>query len=82
MEDFFIIPEDKIDPAWNPPDKSLELFVLDYCEEILDIPLFFIDYASCTREGVEIQLKSFEDEIIGEDWYTNLSRLSNYAKAS
>ena len=82
MEDFFIIPENKIDPAWNPPDRSLELFVLDYCEEVLSVPLFAIEDASCTNEGVEIELKDLEDWMIGEDWYINLFRLSNYAKAS
>ncbi|WP_294959414.1 hypothetical protein [Sulfurovum sp.] len=82
MEDFFIIPENKIDPAWNPPDRSLELFVLDYCEEVLNIPLFVIEDSYYTDEGVEIELKNLEDWMIGEDWYINLFRLSNYAKAS
>ena len=82
MEEYFIIPKSKIDPAWNPPDKSLEIFILDYCEEVLDIPLFLINHASYTDEGVEIELKDLENWMIGEDWYTNLFRLSNYAKAS
>jgi hypothetical protein len=82
MEDFFIIPENKIDPAWNPPDRSLELFVLDYCEEVLAIPLFVIEDAFYTNEGVEVDLKNLEDWMMGEDWYINLFRLSNYAKAS
>lgn len=67
MENFFIIPNSKIDPAWNPPDRSLELFVQDYCEE----------------DGLEIMLvEDLENEIIGEDWYINLFRISIYAKAS
>lgn len=82
MEDFFIIPESKIESAWNPPDKSLELYVLDYCEEVLDIPLFVIANASTTTEGLEIDLYNLEDSMVGEDWYINLFRLSNYAKAS
>ncbi len=82
MEDFFIVPENKIESAWNPPDRSLELFVLDYCEEVLNIPLYVVEYAYCTDEGVEIELKNLEDWMIGEDWYINLFRLSNYAKAS
>jgi len=82
MEDFFIIPKKKIDPAWNPPDMSLEFFVLEYCEEVLDIPLHLIAYASYTNEGIEIALCNLEENIIGEDWYINLFRLSNYAKAS
>jgi len=82
MEDFFIIPEHKIESAWNPPDKSLELFVLEYCEEVLNIPIFVIEDALYTDEGLEIELKNLEDWMIGEDWYVNLFRLSNYAKAS
>ena len=82
MEDFFIIPEKKIDSAWNPPDKSLELFVLDYCEEVLDMPLYVIADASYTSEGLEIDLCNLEDFMLGEDWYTNLFRLSHYARAS
>lgn len=82
MEDFFIIPNHKIESAWNPPDKSLEIFVLDYCEEVLDIPLFVISDASYTDEGLEIDLCNIEDYMAVEDWYINLFRLSNYAKAS
>lgn len=82
MEDFFIIPNNKIETAWNPPDKNLELYVLEYCEEVLDIPLFVISHASCREEGLEIDLYKIEDYMLGEDWYTNLFRLSNYAIAS
>ena len=82
MEDFFIIPENKIDPAWNPPDRSLEIFVLDYCEDVLDIPLHMIADASYTEEGIELDLCNLEEYMLGEDWYINLFRLSNYAKAS
>ncbi len=82
MEDFFIIPESKIDTAWNPPDKSLELFVLEYCEEVLDIPLHVISDASYTEEGLELDFHHLEDWMVGEDWYINLLRLSYYARAS
>ena len=82
MEDFFIIPPKKIESAWNPPDRSLELFILNYCEEVLSIPLFVIDDACYTDEGLEIELKNLEDWMMGEDWYINLFRLSNYVKAS
>jgi hypothetical protein len=77
-----IVPENKIESAWNPLDRSLELFVLDYCEEVLAIPLFVIEDAFYTNEGVEVDLKNLEDWMMGEDWYINLFRLSNYAKAS
>jgi len=82
MEDFFIIPHNKIDTAWNPPDRSLELFVLDYCEEVLDIPLYLVIDASYTNDGIELDLHNLEDYMVGEDWYINLLRLANYARAS
>jgi len=82
MEDFFIIPQKKIDVAWNPPDRSLELFILDYCEEVLEIPLYIIKDASFTSEGIELDLHNLEDSMVHEDWYINLFRLSNYIRAS
>ncbi len=82
MEDFFIIPNAKIDSAWNPPDRSLEFFVLEYCEEELGIPLYLINDTYYTEEGIEITLKDIDETVAGEDWYIHLSRLANYAKAS
>ena len=82
MEDFFIIPANKIETAWNPPDRSLEIFILDYCEEVLDIPLYVIADAACTPEGIELDLHNLEDFMADEDWYINLFRLSHYARAS
>ena len=82
MEDFFFIPNKNIESAWNPPDRSLDLYVLEYCEEVLDIPLYLIEDARCTREGMEIELKGLESWMIEEDWYINLFRVSNYVRAS
>ncbi len=82
MEDFFIIPKNRIDSAWNPPDHSLEFFVLEYCEEVLDIPLYVVEQVHYTEGGMEVELKNLDDWMIGEDWYINLFRLSNYARAS
>jgi len=82
MEDFFIIPNAKIDSVWNPPDRSLEFFVLEYCEEELGIPLYLINDAYYTEEGIEITLKDLDETVAGEDWYIHLSRLAHYAKAS
>ncbi|MGC9352128.1 MAG: hypothetical protein ACP5D3_09070 [Sulfurovum sp.] len=82
MEDFFIIPNRNIDSAWNPPDRSLELFVLEYCEEVLTIPLYLIEDARCTKEGMEIELRGLESWMVDEDWYINLFRISNYVRAS
>lgn len=82
MEDFFIIPETKIEKAWNPPDRSLELFVLDYCEEVLNLPLMLIIDAAYTDQGMVIELHNLEPWMMDEDWYVNLFRVSNFIKAS
>lgn len=81
-EDFFIIPQSKIDENWRPIDLSYEFFALEYCEEILDIPLYYIDEAIYNEEGLEVSLKNFEKNIVIEDWYIQLHRLSTYARAS
>lgn len=78
IEDYFIIPNSKIESAWNPPDRSLELYILDYCEEVLDIPLYVIADASYTEEGIELDLHNLKNNMFSEDWYANLLRLSNY----
>jgi len=82
MENFFIIPKNKIESAFSQTDRNLELLVLDYCKEVLSIPLFFIEYATYKDEGMEIKLKNLEDWMIGEDWYINLFTLSSYTKVS
>jgi hypothetical protein len=82
MEDFFSIPNRNIESAWNPPDRSLELFVLEYCEEVLTIPLYLIEDARCTGEGMEIELRGLESWMADEDWYINLFRVSTYVRAS
>ena len=82
MEDYFVIPNHKIETAWNPRDRSLELFVLEYCEEVLDLPLFLVAEAHFSNAGLEIELQNLEDWMIGEAWYINLFRVGLYAQAS
>jgi len=82
LEDFFLIPFSRIDSNWLPLNFEDELFALEYCEEVLDIPLYYIDEAYFISEGLEIQLKKLTNNIAIEDWYIQLSRLSSYAKAS
>ena len=82
MEDFFVIVHNKIDNAWNPPDGSLEIFIWDYCEEVLDIPFELLLDIFYTKEGIEISLNGVNEEIIGEDWYINLCRLSYFSKTN
>lgn len=84
LEDFFIIPQSKIAENWRPIDLSYEFFDLEYCEEVLEIPLNYIDEAIYKEEGLEVSLKNIEENrmLIGEDWYIQLHRLSSYARAS
>ncbi len=82
MEEYFLVPNHHIESGWNPQDNSLEFFVLDYCEEVLNVPLYVVHNASYTTEGIELELRNLEDWMIGEDWYINLFRISDYAKAS
>jgi hypothetical protein len=84
LEDFFIIPLAKIDDNWLVTDLNYEFFALEYCEEILDIPLQYIDEVDYSEDGLEIGLKNVTNrsELAGDDWYIQLCRLSSYARAS
>ncbi|MCK5855324.1 MAG: hypothetical protein KAG56_08885 [Sulfurovaceae bacterium] len=82
MEEFFIISTRKIDSDWSLSDLRDDNHVLDYCEEVLDIPEEFIMDATLTGEGLEISLGdlSEEDLLIDNDWYIQLRRISNTAR--
>lgn len=83
LEDFFIIPKNCIDYNWITLDLTYELFALEYCEEVLDIPIFHIEDTGYGENGLEITLKSLDNiAILREDWYIQLGRLSSYARAS
>lgn len=83
LEDFFIIPKNCIDENWITLDLTYELFALEYCEEVLDIPLIYIEDVFYSEDGLEIDLKNIEvNKTVSEDWYVQLRRLSVYARAS
>jgi|GEM_PF-1091153 hypothetical protein len=82
MEDFFFIPNHNINNDWNPLDKDLDFFVLDYCDEALNIPLFLIEEARCADEGIELELKNIKPWMTKEDWYVNLFRISDTLRVS
>jgi len=42
MEDYFLISQQHIENNWKPVDLNYEFFCLEYCEEVLDIPLIYI----------------------------------------
>ncbi|MFK5975034.1 MAG: hypothetical protein QM493_00880 [Sulfurovum sp.] len=83
FEDFFIIPPQKVDKHWKQLDLSFEFFALEYCEEILKIPIFYIEYTGYGDNGLEISLKELQNiSILRENWYIQLGLLSFYARAS
>lgn len=83
FEDFFIIPRNMLEEDYARLDLSFELFALDYCEDILDIPILFIEDTGYGENGLEVTLKNLDDiSILREDWYIQLGRLASYARAS
>jgi len=82
MEEYFIVPRTKIETAWNPPNETLEFFLLEYCVEFLGLPLYLIRFIYMSNEGIEIVLHNIQDWMIGEPWYVNLFEHSTYAKVA
>jgi hypothetical protein len=80
VEDFFIIPTQKLDGEL--PLKGYEFFALEYCQDTLDIPLYYIEEAGLNEDGLEIQLKNLNAPISKDDWYVQLLRVSSYSRAS
>ena len=77
MEDYFLIPQSRIENHWKPIDLSYEFFCLEYCEEVLDIPLIHVDDASYNKDGLSVDLKNINNKtILDEDWYIQLQRLA------
>jgi hypothetical protein len=82
IEDFFIIPTNNLSAEHLTLNLEHDFFALEYCENELDIPLYYISEATYTDEGLEIGLTNLERQIMMEDWYIQLCRLSSYARAS
>ena len=82
MEEYFVIPKNRIDPSWNPPDPTMELFLLEYCQEYIEVPIFLIHFIYMSEEGIEIILRNIQDWMIGEPWYLRLFDLSTYNRVA
>lgn len=80
MEDFFIIPIERLDGEL--PLMGYEFFALEYCQDTLDIPLYYIEEVGLNEDGLEIQLKNLNMSMSKEDWYIQLFRMSSYTRAS
>jgi len=81
IEDFFLIPKHNLDPNWSLIDLHYEVFALEYCEEVLEIPIIYIEYTLYQGSGLEVVLKNLHNykEIAQSDWYIQLNRLSRIA---
>ncbi|MBL0721587.1 MAG: hypothetical protein JJV88_03285 [Sulfurovum sp.] len=57
----------------------MSFFALEYCEDILKIPLEYMDESIYTEEGLEITLKNINRDIamINEDWYIQIKQLAS-----
>jgi len=83
VEDYFLIPINSIEGHWKPMDLSYEFFCLEYCEEVLEIPLIYIEDTHYDGDGLAIDLKNIDTStVLNEDWYIQLRRLAVYARAS
>ena len=81
MEDFFFIPITKIETNWITRGFGYSFYDLEYCEEVLDIPIEYISEVAFLEDGLEIGLIDTK-EIQDEDWYIQLKHLSKYEYAS
>lgn len=81
MENLFIVPIRSIDSDWNLAAIDYDFCPFEYCEEMLDIPSESIYDASLSSQGLEIRLIDFE-EVVNEDWYIQLERITKYTMAA
>jgi len=81
MSTSFLVPRHKIGSV-NIPDPNLELFLLEYCEEHLDIPLFLIHHVQYVDDGIAVELCRLEDWMVGEPWYVGLVDIAEDRKAA
>ncbi len=80
VEDFFTIPTQKLDGEL--PLIGYEFFALEYCQDTLDIPLYYIEETGLNEDGLEIQLKNLNTAMSKDDWHVQLLRISSYSRAS
>ena len=82
MEDYYLIPMTQIESNYKSDSLYLEFFALEYCEEVLNIPLINIEESYYQNGGLLVVLKNLEYFHGDEDWYIQLGRMSKYARAS
>ena len=82
MEDYFLIPKEKIESRYKTDNLCFEFYALEYCEEVLEIPLINIEESYYQNGGLLVALKNLENYHFEEEWYLQLGRMSKYARAS
>ena len=82
MEDYFLIPKNHIESQYKTDNLCFEFYALEYCEEVLEIPLINIEESYYQNGGLLVVLKNLEYSHSEEDWYIQLGRMSKYARAS
>jgi hypothetical protein len=82
MEDYFLVPKEKIESHYKTENLYFEFYALEYCEEVLEIPLINIEESYYQNGGLLVSLKNLENHHLEEDWYIQLGRMSKYARAS
>lgn len=82
MEDYFLIPKERIESHYKTDNLDFEFYALEYCEDVLEIPLIYIEETYYQSGGLLVVLKNMDVSLVEEDWYIQLGRLSQYARAS
>ncbi len=82
MEDYFLISSKHIEEHYKTDNLCFEFYALEYCEEVLEIPLINIEESYYQNGGLLVVLKNLTHYHNEEDWYIQLGRMSKYARAS
>jgi len=83
MEEFFIIPNRRLDGAnWELRDLCDDYNALEYCVQLLDIPEEYLEYVTLGNVGLEICLTDLDMDELDEDndWYMQLKRIANVSR--
>ena len=83
MEEFFIIPNRRLDGAnWELNDLCDDYNALEYCVQLLDIPEDNLEYVTLGNVGLEICLTDLDMDELDEDndWYMQLKRIANVSR--
>ncbi len=75
MKAFFTVPIMDLDPSWSLRAFHHDIYALEYCKLVLGIPSDYIEDANLCENKLEVNLIDSK-EIIEEEWYIQLRRVS------